>query len=254
MHLSFKCKGTALSAAAAVNGYHSVKGGFNAVLNSVIDYFAYISKLAQELNKQSNRFEKHYYECDCTKLIKAAESVLRLSSDLFLACRELLVLLYAAVPSLPRSAIEDIQEEAMKVSVEELLSLGFPVYKITLPFLLPNKRRRCADFKNALTAAVGSVARRFCAQNKIQPFAHASVFYVSYYDEGSSVTDLVENDNKESSNIQNSLIGCFLRDDRPLVCDTYYCSKAMHDDLPKTEIYIVSQEHDVEVLSFIKSI
>ena len=224
------------------------------MLNSIYDYFEHITEFSRRQLESSKLLERYCCECDYAKLISTAENSLRMCSDTFFAYRELLLLLYGAVPSIPHADAEDIQSEAFGVSVEALARPGFSVYRISLPFLLPNKSRRCTDFKNALTVTVGDAVRRFCFENDIRPFDRASVFFVSYYSPESPSVTIVNNDNKEGSVIQNALIGCLLRDDQATVNDTYYCSKIIADGSPKTEIYIVGSEHDVEVLTFIKSL
>ena len=224
------------------------------MLNSIYDHSVHITELSQKQLEYSKQLIRYCYECDCTKLMSTAEKALCLSSESFSACRELLLFIYSAVPTLPHAEIEDIQNKVLNVSVETFALSGFNAYRIALPFLLPNKRRKSTDFKNAITVAVSDAVRRFCLENGVKPFDRASVFFVSYYRPESSFVSIVDNDNKESSMIQNAMIGSFLRDDQATVCDTYYCSKVVRDSYPKTEIYVVGSEHDVEVLSFIKAI
>ena len=63
-----------------------------------------------------------------------------------------------------------------------------------------------------------------------------------------------DNDNKEASVIINGLIGHFLIDDSPYTCDTAYYCKSKGVDQNKTEIYIVDDEHDIDLLFLIRDI
>ena len=80
------------------------------------------------------------------------------------------------------------------------------------------------------------------------PFAHATIIFLSHYQNG-SVT--IDNDNLDSAVIINSLNGRLIRDDRPEVCNTMYYSKVSEKAI--TEIYVIDSDHDVELLAFIKS-
>lgn len=65
---------------------------------------------------------------------------------------------------------------------------------------------------------------------------------------------MIDNDNKEASIILNGLIGKVLLDDRPTTCNTSYYTKMVDDPKEvKTEVFIVESDHDIEVLSMIKS-
>lgn len=216
---------------------------------NIFDCLGSIKSEAKDLNKLSEKLERLYLEGDFEKLLSAGEKSLRSVSDLYLLNRELLLSLYELVPSLPRTVdISKVELEALNISVEALREFDFPVYKISLPFLLPNKRKRDAFFRNAVTNTVAAAVRDFCNENSIWPIKHATVIFVSSY-EGENYT--IDNDNKESSVILNSLNGRLLRDDRPSVCNTVYYTKQITEGA-KTEIYIVDSDHDIEIFSLIK--
>lgn len=215
----------------------------------IFDCIDSIKSGAQELVNLSEKLERLYHEGDFEKLLSAGEKSLRSVSDLYLLNRELLLSLYELVPSLPRTVdISKVEFDALNISVEALREFDFPVYKISLPFLLPNKRKRDAFFRNAVTNTVAAAVRDFCSANNIWPIEHATVFFVSSY-EGENYT--IDNDNKESSVILNSLNGRLLRDDRPSVCNTVYYTKRIAEGA-KTEIYIVDSNHDIAIFSLIK--
>ena len=215
----------------------------------IFDCIGSIKSGTQELVNLSEKLERLYFECDFEKLLSAGERSLRSVSDLYLLNRELLLSLYELTPSLPRIVdISKVECEALHISIEALREFDFPVYKISLPFLLPNKRKRDAFFRNAVTNTVAAAVMDFCSENNIWPLKHATVFFVSSY-EGENYT--IDNDNKESSVILNSLNGRLLRDDRPGVCNTVYYTRQIAEGA-KTEIYIVDSDHDIAVLSLIK--
>ena len=220
-------------------------------MNSIYDLTEIIQNACKELQRSARLIERHQDECDYESLMNAGKRGLHITSGLCKAYRELLLSLHESIPSLPGlDRILDIECEAMGISVEQLTEFEFPVYKISLPMLLPNIRRKKADFNDAVTGTVKDAVRRFCAENSISPFDYATVILLSYC---SSPQMMVDNDNKEASVIQNGLIGCFLTDDSPMVCNNVYYCKTVEDDF-RTEIYIVDSEHDVEVMRIVKDI
>ena len=192
-----------------------------------------------------------YREGEYMKLLEIGESALRCTVDLYRLYRELMLTLYEVMPLVPKSRnVFEFCLNSLGISVERSKGFEFPVYKITLPILLPNKRKRKVERNSVITESVGTAVGRFCSENHIMPFAHATVIFLSYHQTGGVIID---NDNLDSAVIINSLNGRFLRDDRPGVCNTVYYSKtAKSTDKVKTEIFVVDSDHDLEVLSLIK--
>lgn len=201
----------------------------------------------QELSRKklNTCFQERDYIC----LPDAAESCLRNASKVYLLYRELLLSLCELMPSASRSVnVYELCRELLGISVERSKEFDFPVYRITLPFLLPNKRKRKAERNDIITESVRDAVSRFCRGHHITPFAHATIIFLSHYQNG-SVT--IDNDNLDSAVIINSLNGRLIRDDRPEVCNTMYYSRVSEKAI--TEIYVVDSDHDVELLAFIKS-
>lgn len=209
-----------------------------------------INKIENEVKNTVSIIEiikKAHEEWDFQKLINASEKGLKTISVLHLAQRDLILAIYKAVPSFPQR-VEEIENDSLHISVERIDDFSFNVYKITLPYLLPNKRERKVTFKSALTNAVKIAIKRYCEENSIETFKRATVFFVSSHEDDNLNVD---NDNKESSIITNSLIGNFIRDDRASVCNTvYYYNKI--EKGAKTEIYITDIDNDLAVFSKIK--
>lgn len=193
----------------------------------------------------------YFREGDYINFLERGENALRYTVDLYRLYRELLISLYELMPSVPQSEnVNKFCRDSLGISVERSKGFEFPVYKITLPILLPNKRKRKVERNSVITESVGTAVARFCRENHIMPFAHATVIFLSYHQTGGVIID---NDNLDSAVIINSLNGRFLRDDRPGVCNTVYYSKtAKSTDKVKTEIFVVDSDHDLEVLSLIK--
>lgn len=195
--------------------------------------------------------EHLYRRCDFVKMLQKAEQSLRCISTIYLYNRMLLVSLYGLIPSLPRTVdIHKAECEALNISVEKVDAFLYPVYKISLPILLPNKRRKKADRNDAITSTVYAAVRRYCNENNIEPFEHATVIIATYY-ENSSFS--IDNDNIDSAIIMNGLSGCFIRDDSCTCVGStiYYSEQVIEGAL--TEIYIVDSKHDCEVYSKIKA-
>ena len=201
----------------------------------------------QELSwkKLNTCFQERDYIC----LPDAAESCLCNASKVYLLYRELLLSLCELMPSVPQTVnVYEFCRELLGISVERSKEFDFPVYRITLPFLLPNKRKRKAERNDIITESVRDAVSRFCRGHHITPFAHATIIFLSHYQNG-SVT--IDNDNLDSAVIINSLNGRLIRDDRPEVCNTMYYSKVSEKAI--TEIFVIDSDHDVELLAFIKS-
>ena len=201
----------------------------------------------QELSwkKLNTCFQERDYIC----LPDAAESCLCNASKVYLLYRELLLSLCELMPSASQSVnVYELCRELLGISVERSKEFDFPVYRITLPFLLPNKRKRKAERNDIITESVRDAVSRFCRGHHITPFTYATIIFLSHYQNG-SVT--IDNDNLDSAVIINSLNGRLIRDDRPEVCNTMYYSKVSEKAI--TEIYVIDSDHDVELLAFIKS-
>lgn len=220
-------------------------------MNVIYDIIEKIEKASEELNKRIELIRKYHENYDYESLATATKKGARIASNLSLLHREALMTLHEAIPSLPGlDRILDIECEAMGISVERVAGYDFPLYKISLPILLPNMRRRREDFNNAITMTVNAAVNRFCIENDIQPFDRAMVIFFSYCYNPRFAPD---NDNKEASVIMNGLIGNFLIDDSPFNCNTGYYSKVVEEN-QRTEIYIVGDEHDMELLSLMHEI
>ena len=190
-----------------------------------------------------------YREGEYMKLLEIGESALRCTVDLYRLYRELMLTLYEVMPLVPKSRkVFEFCLDSLGISVERSKEFDFPVYRITLPFLLPNKRKRKAERNDIITESVRDAVSQFCRGHHIMPFAHATVIFLSHYQNG-SVT--IDNDNLDSAVIINSLNGRLIRDDRPEVCNTMYYSKVSEKAI--TEIFVIDSDHDVELLAFIKS-
>ncbi|MBQ9247272.1 MAG: hypothetical protein IJ171_01640 [Ruminococcus sp.] len=202
---------------------------------------------AQEISQKE--LDACFRENDYISLPAAAEKCLRHASGIYLLYRELLLSLCELIPSARQTTNEQaICCEMLNISVVRMEEWDFPCYKIGLPFLLPNKRKRNAERNCIITDSVGVAVRRFCGENHIMPFAHATVIFLPHYQRGGVTVDA---DTVDSSLGLNLLIGKFIRDDRPEVCNTIYYSKVSEKSI--TEIFVVDSDHDVEVLSSIKS-
>lgn len=218
----------------------------------MIDLDECIKKLKAELTDQDLSGKKII---DCyrgrrySELPDAVETSLRTASTIYLLNRELLIALYELMPSIPQPInVHKACCEMLRVSVERSKDFSFPVYKISLPFLLPNKRKRNAERNRIITDSVNVAVGRFCREHHITPFVHATVILLSHYPIGGITVD---NDNLDSAAIINSLNGRFIRDDRPDVCNMIFYSKVSEKAI--TEIFVIDSDHDIEVLSLIKS-
>ena len=216
---------------------------------TIHDSITQIESAAQEQHRLAVRLKQLYTECDYLSLVRRAEGLMRSASYLYLTLRGLLISLYELSPDLFPEDVDAVACESLGISVKMLSGFDYPVYQLSMPFLLPNKRKRNTDYSNAVTKTVSAAVRRFRNENDITPFAHATVIFVSSY-KGEEYG--IDNDNKESSVILNGLNGVLIVDDRPSTCDTIYCSD-QHAQSARTEVYVVDSEHDIEVYTMIKN-
>ena len=167
------------------------------------------------MNSLSDKFLDHnlafkdlllYFRAgDYMKLLEKGENTLRYTVDLYQLYRELLLSLYELMPSVPQSEnVYMFCRDLLGISVERSKEFDFPVYKITLPILLPNKRKRKVERNSVITESVSVTVSQFCADHHITPFDRATVIFLSHYQDG-GVT--VDNDNLDSAVIINSLNG-----------------------------------------------
>lgn len=190
-----------------------------------------------------------FREGEYMKLLEKGENSLRYTVELYRLYRELLLSLYEVMPSVPQS--ENTYKfcwDLIGISVERSKEFDFPVYKITLPILLPNKRKRKVERNSVITESVSVAVSQYCSEHSITPFTHATVIFYSHYESGGITVD---NDNLDSAVIINSLNGRLIRDDRPEVCNTMFYSKISEKAI--TEIFVVDSDHDVELLALLKS-
>lgn len=214
---------------------------------NIYDTILQIEKYTKETISNSEDYLSLYKSYDFIKLMNKAEKNLKTTSMLLISQRDMLLALYEAFPSFSQR-MNNILFEAFQISVVRLECFNYPVYKISLPFLLPNKREKKAALKNAITGSVIKAVNQYCKGHSITPFSVAHIFIVSSYD-GEYLN--VDNDNKESVTIINGLIGNFIRDDRSSRCHTTYYSKRIESGA-KTEIYITDVDTDIEVYAAIK--
>ena len=214
------------------------------------DFIERIKKGALDLIVLSDSLERSYRDSEYETVLDLTEKSLQKTSFVYMMARGLFLRLYESFPSVPQQ-LPQMEAENFNVSFEKLKEFSFPVYKMSMPFLLPNKRKRNIDRNNAITNAVISAVREYKQNNKLNPFKHATVFFVS---SNKNINYLIDNDNKEASIILNGLICKLLVDDRPTTCNTAYYTKIVEDpNEVKTEVFVVDADHDVEVLSMIKN-
>ena len=204
------------------------------------------NRALEQLNNAA-KIERLFMKGDVDRVLSAAEKAMISSSKLYMMYREFILSLYAANPSRPRTVdVSKVDAEAMKVSVDQVENIDFPAYRITVPFLLPNKRKNCTSFKTAITEAVRNTAIQFCEENCIRPFESATVIFLSFYDQNPMLVP--DNDNKESAVIFNALWEVLIRDDNCAACHSAYYSRRVEKGR-KTEIYVVDADHDLELLN-----
>ena len=184
-----------------------------------------LEKVQAELTDQELSWKKLntcFQERDYICLPDAAESCLCNASKVYLLYRELLLSLCELMPSVSRSVnVYELCRELLGISVEMSKEFDFPVYRITLPFLLPNKRKRKAERNGVITGSVRDAVSQFCRGYHITPFAYATVIFLSHYQRGSVTVDA---DNLDSAVVMNSLNGKFLRARRAAILNVKRCS------------------------------
>ena len=220
-------------------------------MDTINYYIERIEKASEKLIKETQLLKKHNKEYDFESLALDGKRGARISSDLYLSYRQILLSLCSFFPRhFDSNKVYSGECEMMDVSVERLEIFDFPVYKISFPVLLPNIRRQHAEFNNALTVSIKEAVKRYCREHRVQPFKCATMIILTY---GGNPRMMVDNDNKEASMIQNGMIQFFFYDDSPASCNNiYYFKRVDSKEEYRTEIYLVDSEHDIEVMKMIK--
>lgn len=107
----------------------------------MVDFIERIKKGALDLMVLSDKLEGLLRSCDYEGLLNSTEKTLLKASSVYMTIRGLILFLYTGLPSVPQQ-LPQIEAEQFSVSFEKLKEFSFPVFKISMPFLLPNKRKK----------------------------------------------------------------------------------------------------------------
>lgn len=100
-------------------------------MNSIYSCVEAIQDASREFLGNTRKLEKYLDECDYEGIVSAGKKGAGISSGLYLMYRELLLSLHEYIPCLPLlNRIPDIGCETMGISVEQMDTFDFPVYKI----------------------------------------------------------------------------------------------------------------------------
>lgn len=150
-----------------------------------------------------------------------------------------------------RKNIESELASLLGIDVD-VMKIPFTVYKITLPFLLSNRRSNWSQFKKSIAITFQSYLESFVRENEVEILDKAAVIFVSSYNRFTTKY-CSDNDNKEEADILNVITDYLIQNDDGESCDVLnISSKTM--DKTCTTVYVMSQENfrnNAEILRLI---
>lgn len=200
-------------------------------MSSKVKYYEECIKLIKDIENRINREDYHTASNTLEKLLYKHESILLHLRRLYCSINR----------NFPNKIADYYRQSAqtLDMAVQKCTEYPFDVYKIKLPFLLPNKRSKWNLFKDTIGNTLYYLLENYCKDNFIEPFLKSTIVVLTYYNPTDSLY-INDNDNKEESDIINLLINRFIRDDNGLVCDICnLCRETLENT--RTEIYIMNQ-------------
>lgn len=150
-----------------------------------------------------------------------------------------------------RKKIENELASILEIDID-VMKIPFTVYKITLPFLLSNRRSNWSQFKKSIAFTFQSYLESFVRENEVEILDKAAVIFVSSYNRFTTKY-CSDNDNKEEADILNVITDYLIQNDDGESCDVLnISSKTM--DKTCTTVYVMSQENfrnNAEILRLI---
>lgn len=130
--------------------------------------------------------------------------------------------------------------QLLKMKIDKM-PLPYTVYRITIPFLLPNRRSNWTLYKESIGMSFYHLVDNYCKNNNVTPMRECVVCFVTYY-EKKHYRYTSDNNNKEGDILLNVLSNHFTEDDNGLICDLFYSSRKTNVKT-RTEIF-VSNKND----------
>lgn len=173
-----------------------------------------------------------------SKIKKIIEKALHNTEMNWVSLRELY---YVMNYNQPQNILKDYYDssiQVLEIGVEKL-PLPYIVYKVEMPFLLPNRRKKWTAFRDTIGKSLNYALTDFQKKNDITPIENSSVSFVTYY---SSIhrNYIHDNDNQDSRDVLNLLNSIFILDDDSLICDTHYFAK-LSKKASRTVVYITDK-------------
>lgn len=128
--------------------------------------------------------------------------------------------------------------EVIGIDIQKL-NTKYTCYKITLPFLLPNQRKKWAAFKDTIGKSLYYAITTYKENHTIDKISNAAVSFVSYYNNSHKMY-IHDNDNQETRDVLNLLNNVFIEDDNSLICDLHYFSK-LTQSKSASEVYVCNR-------------
>ena len=212
----------------------------------MIEFHKY-NKMVDETNKSVFNENKlallYYYKREYQECIAAVNRALCQSEKPLIYLRDILFSFYS-----PTSAeAKEYNAEAasgLNISIEKCHE-EYPMYKIVMPFFLPNQRSKWQGFTETIGSALHYLLNDYCSSNNIVPLSDCIIIFTTYINRDNNVY-VSDNDNKEAKAVMNILTKNLIRDDNGLICDVMYRSRRTSEK-NKTEI-IVSDKRNIERL------
>lgn len=202
-----------------------------------------IQNKTSELNKDVNTivsFMDDISEFSSNRVKKIIEKALHKTEVNWVNLRELYYVMNYNQSQDALNEYYDKSIQVLEISVEKL-PLPYIVYKVEMPFLLPNQRKKWTAFRDTIGKSLNYALTDFQKKNDIVPIENSSVSFVTYY---SSIhrNYIHDNDNHDSRDVLNLLNNIFILDDDSLICDTHYFAK-LSTEASRTVVYITDKNN-----------
>lgn len=130
-------------------------------------------KINAEINSSIDLLDN----CEYEKASKSVEKVLYKIEKILIELREIYYAINYNFPEVV-SAYYDNSAEILQMSITNI-NLPYTAYKVTIPFLLPNKRSGWALFKKSVGVSFLHMLEQYCKENNVVPIRNCSVIVVT---------------------------------------------------------------------------
>lgn len=212
----------------------------------IFQYYNQVESLDFQLSKTIQKAADHCYKTKLDDCGYETSKALGICSKEFVKLREIYLSMYKPY-SFEERTIQRELLRALEIKIEKMFNEP-PVYKITLPFIIPNQRTGIDVWKDTIGYSLFNALDDFSKSERVKRIDKSIIVFVSNY-VGNQIKYVADNDNKEVKNIINIISKTLIKDDNGLLCDLFFTSR-LSPSL-STEIYVAPKEQTMALLNLI---